>query len=133
MKPSPAKLIKAARIARRHSYAPYSHYPVGAAVLGGSGRVYTGCNIENAAFPTGICAERVAIFKAISEGEHKILALAVVTANCGSPCGACRQVLSEFAANNAKIWIASPRGNQAKCLTMQEILPDRFGRHDLAK
>ena len=91
------ELISAARAARRNAYVPYSRYAVGAAVLAKSGKVYAGCNIENAAYPTGLCAERVAIFKAVSEGERELVALAVVTSNAGSPCGACRQVFSEFA------------------------------------
>lgn len=89
-------LIQSALEARQWAYAPYSHYKVGAALLTSSGRVYDGVNVENAAYPTSVCAERVAIFKAVSEGEREFSALAVVTSNGGSPCGACRQVLSEF-------------------------------------
>src|SRR4030067_48875 len=81
------KLIQAAREARQWAYAPYSGYAVGAALLTASGRVYDGVNVENAAYPTGICAERVAVFKAVSEGEREFAAIAVVTANGGSPCG----------------------------------------------
>lgn len=131
MKHNPTDLIAAARKARRHAYAPYSNYAVGAAVLGRSGKVYTGCNIENAAYPTGLCAERVAVFKAISEGERQVLALAVVTRNGGSPCGACRQVLSEFAEDDVLIWVASSQGRNVQTYAMQDILPDRFGPRQL--
>ncbi|MCJ7723887.1 MAG: cytidine deaminase, partial [Anaerolineales bacterium] len=89
-------LIKIANEARRQAYAPYSNYRVGAALRTTDGRIFTGVNVENAAYPTSICAERVAVFKAVSEGEHLFEAIAVVTDNGGSPCGACRQVLAEF-------------------------------------
>ncbi len=121
------KLVEAGRAARQHAYAPYSHYAVGAAVQTGSGKIYTGCNIENSAYPTSICAERVAIFKAVADGEHDLVALAVVTSNGGSPCGACRQVFSEFAEDDAVIVLAEANGNQRRKFTMAEILPDRFG------
>ena len=81
-------LIETAIHAREWAYAPYSHYAVGAALLTASGKVYEGVNIENAAFPTTMCAERVAVFKAVSEGEREFTAIAVATANGGSPCGA---------------------------------------------
>ena len=125
------KLIAEARRARRNAYAPYSHYAVGAAVLTRSGKVYTGCNVENAAYPSGLCAERVAIFKAVSESERELIALAVVTSNLGSPCGACRQVFSEFADDDAIVILAPARGNRRKTFTMAQILPDRFGPHHL--
>ena len=120
-------LIHQARLARANAYAPYSNYPVGAAVLTASGEIFTGCNIENAAYPSGLCAERVAIFKAVSEGAREILAVAVVTKNGASPCGACRQVISEFAADDAVFMLASPRGKKYKRMTMKQILPERFG------
>lgn len=125
-----AELVAAARAARKYAYAPYSHYAVGAAVLTKTGKIYAGCNIENAAYPSGLCAERVAVFKAVSEGERELTALAVVTANLGSPCGACRQVFSEFAADDAVIVLAMARGNRRQQFTMREILPARFtARH----
>src|SRR5512143_1224120 len=89
-------LIVLAMEAARRAYAPYSNYPVGAAVRTKSGKVFTGCNIENAAYPTGMCAERVAIFKAVSEGEKDFEVMAVATSNGGTPCGSCRQVMAEF-------------------------------------
>ena len=83
-------LIHTAMEARKWAYAPYSNYPVGAALLTTSGKIYDGVNVENAAYPTGMCAERVAVFKAVSEGERRFAAIAVVTSNGGTPCGACR-------------------------------------------
>ncbi len=131
MKNDYEELVDAARLARPHAYAPYSHYHVGAAVRTKSGKVYTGCNIENAAYPTGLCAERVAIFKAVSEGERELVVLAVVTSNGGSPCGACRQVFSEFAGDDAVIVLAPAQGDERKRFTLKEILPDRFGPQNL--
>lgn len=125
------KLVTLARGARRNAYAPYSHYAVGAAVLAQSGKIYTGCNVENAAYPSALCAERVAIYKGVSEGEREFLALAVVTANMGSPCGACRQVLSEFAADDVLIMLAPAQGKRRKKFSMKQILPDRFGPQNL--
>ncbi len=124
-------LLAAARAARANAYAPYSHYRVGAAVQAKSGKIYAGCNVENAAYPSGLCAERVAIFKAISEGERELIALAVVTKNGGSPCGACRQVFSEFARGDALYAIASTRGGKPKVFTLAELLPERFGAEKL--
>lgn len=97
-------LIELAKGAWRNSYSPYSKYPVGASVSGLSGRIYTGCNIENASFGLSICAERVAIFKAISEGERKIKDICVV-AKGAAPCGACRQVMIEFSTPDSNLII----------------------------
>ena len=121
------RLVDAARKARRQAYAPYSHYLVGAAVLAKSGKIYDGCNIENAAYPSGLCAERVAIFKAISEGERELRAIAVVTKNSGSPCGACRQVFAEFARGDSIYIIASTRDRQQRVFLLTEFLPESFG------
>lgn len=131
MKMDLEELVSAARAARKNAYAPYSHYAVGAAVLTASGKVYTGCNVENAAYPSGLCAERVAIFKAVADGEREMLAVVVVTSNLGSPCGACRQVLSEFAEDDAVIVLAAAKGNRRKKYTMKQILLDRFERRHL--
>jgi len=90
------ELVAQAMQARERAYAPYSGYRVGAALLGKSGRVYTGCNVENAVYPLCTCAERVAVVKAVSEGEREFIALAVVTENGATPCGSCRQTLREF-------------------------------------
>ena len=123
-------LIQAALHVRRWAYAPYSHYAVGAAILTASGRMYDGVNVENAAYPSGICAERVAVFKAISEGERDVLAVAVVTENGGTPCGGCRQVLSEFGPK-ADVVIADTSGQIVLETTIDQLLPGAFGPEKL--
>jgi cytidine deaminase len=119
------QIITLANEARRRAYAPYSNYLVGAALRTSTGRVYTGVNIENAAYPTGICAERVAVFKAVSEGERDFEVIAVVTENGGSPCGACRQVLSEFGLDTV-VLIADGKGTIVQEITVGELLPKAF-------
>jgi len=119
------RLIDIAVQARRWAYAPYSNYFVGAALLTTSGKIYDGVNIENAAYPDGICAERVAIFKAVSEGEREFSAIAVVTQNGGSPCGSCRQVLAEFGLETL-VYIADAEGNLLQELTVSDLLPGAF-------
>jgi cytidine deaminase len=123
-------LIDLAIEARRRAYAPYSNYPVGAALRTKSGRVFTGCNVENAAYPTGMCAERVAVFKAVSEGEQEFEVLAVVTSNGGSPCGGCRQVLAEFGLDTL-ILIADSNGHLVQETTVSGLLPGAFTPRDL--
>ncbi len=118
-------LIEQAKAARVNAYAPYSNYAVGAALRTKSGRVYTGVNIENAAYPAGICAERVAVFKAVSDGEREFEALALVTDNGGTPCGACRQVLAEFGLGTL-LYITDSSGKQMKTMTVGELLPEAF-------
>lgn len=119
------ELIHVATAARQWAYVPYSNYPVGAALLTTSGRVYEGVNVENAAYPNGMCAERVAVFKAVSEGERQFDAIAVVTANGGSPCGGCRQVLAEFGVDTVVI-IADTEGNVKMETTVGDLLPGAF-------
>jgi len=119
-------LVARAREARQWAYAPYSRYAVGAALLSASGKIYDGVNIENAAYPVTICAERTAIFKAVSEGERDFEAMAVVTANGGAPCGMCRQALSEFGQDTLVI-IAGPEGDIHREVTVAELLPGAFG------
>jgi cytidine deaminase len=126
------RLITAAMEARQWAYAPYSNYAVGAALLCTSGRVYEGVNIENAAYPMTICAERVAVFKAVSEGEQQFQAIAVVTKNGGSPCGACRQVLAEFGLDTI-VLIADEDGKLILSTTVRELLPGAFQPQDLVK
>jgi cytidine deaminase len=123
-------LIDLANEARRKAYAPYSNYPVGAALRTRSGRIYTGCNVENAAYPTGMCAERVAIFKAVSEGEKEFDIIAVVTPNGGSPCGGCRQVMAEFGLETV-ILIGDDKGHVLKETTVADLLPEAFTPKDL--
>ncbi len=123
-------LIEQAHEARARAYAPYSRYHVGAALLTKDGQVFTGCNVENAVYPLGLCAERVAIFKAVSEGYRDFLAIAIVTKNGGSPCGSCRQVMHEFAPE-MRVIIADEAGHVRET-TVAELLPDSFGANDLS-
>ncbi len=118
-------LIDLANEARRRAYVPYSNYPVGAALRTKSGRLFTGVNIENAAYPHTMCAERVAIFKAVSEGEMDFEVIAVVTNNGGSPCGGCRQVMAEFGLDSI-VLIANGEGKLQKEMTVAELLPEAF-------
>jgi cytidine deaminase len=125
-------LARRAADARQWAYCPYSNYPVGAALLTASGKIYDGVNVENAAYPNGLCAERTAVVKAVSEGEREIVAIAVATKNGGSPCGACRQVLAEFGLH-ATLVIADGEGRILRETTVQALLPDAFGPEKLIK
>lgn len=118
-------LIDLANEARKRAYVPYSHYPVGAALRTKSGRIYTGVNVENAAYPQTMCAERVAVFKAVSDGEKEFNAISVVTDNGGSPCGGCRQVLAEFGLDTI-VLMADKHGRLVKETTIGELLPEAF-------
>ena len=124
------KLIDRAVVAREKSYSPYSHFGVGAALLCEGGTIYEGCNIENASYGLTNCAERTAIFKAVSEGHTKFKALAVVADTEGpcSPCGACRQVISEF--EISYIIMANLKGDYT-VVELDELLPLRFGAHSM--
>ena len=121
------ELITQARKARTQAYVPYSNFPVGAALLSRSGRVFTGSNVENAAYPLTTCAERTAVTKAVSEGERSFEAIAVVTATGASPCGACRQILREFGGQDGdlRVIIADLDGN-TKTYTIADLLPEGF-------
>lgn len=124
------KLVEAARQARGWAYAPYSKYGVGAALLTASGKIYDGCNVENAAYPTTMCAERVTVFKAVSQGEREFEAIAVVTSNGGMPCGSCRQVLAEFGLETL-VLVADDNGQIVLETTVRELLPGAFTPRDL--
>ena len=131
-------LISEAKKARQLAYAPYSGFYVGAALLTKSGKIYTGCNIESAAQTPTCCAERVAFFKAVSEGEHKFRAIAVLGGKKSSkisklcaPCGVCRQVMQEFCDENEFEIILSGRKEKAKIFKLKELLPLGFGADDL--
>ena len=124
------KLVQAAVDVRQWAYAPYSEYKVGAALLADSGEIYDGVNVENAAFPTGTCAERAAIFTAVSQGERQFSAIAVVSSNGGAPCGACRQVLAEFGLDTI-VFVADDQGRIQQETTVKELLPGAFGPGDL--
>jgi cytidine deaminase len=118
-------LIDLAVEARRRAYAPYSKYLVGAALRTSNGRFFTGVNVENAAYPTTMCAERVAIFNAVSQGEREFEIIVVVTANGGSPCGSCRQVMAEFGLDTVVI-IADEDGQVHDQTTVNGLLPGAF-------
>jgi cytidine deaminase len=118
-------LIALANEARRRAYAPYSNFPVGAALRTKSGRIFTGVNVECAAYPNGTCAERVAVFKAVSEGEREFEAIAVVTKTGGTPCGGCRQVLAEFGLDTI-VLIADGDENLVQETTVGALLPGAF-------
>ena len=131
-------LISMANNAREKAWTPYSKFNVGAALLTKSGEVYTGCNIENAAFTPGNCAERTAFFKAVSEGEKAFYAIAVVGGPAGAedygfayPCGVCRQVMMEFCDPSEFLVIVADSGGEQRKHTLEEILPFGFGPADL--
>lgn len=117
-------LIAKAMEVRKKAHAPYSRFAVGAALLGKSGRVYTGCNVENASYGLSVCAERTAVFKAVSEGERDFEAIAVVTENGVTPCGACRQVLMEFG-EDIQVIVADEAG-EYRVFALRELLPEAF-------
>ncbi len=119
------RLVEAARVITKNAYIPYSNYAVGAALLLADGSIVTGVNIENATYPATICAERVAIAKAVSEGRRDFRAIAVVTDNGGSPCGICRQVMNEFAPHMLVIIADHDRIHEE--LTVDQLLPLGFG------
>jgi len=123
------ELIHLARRARESAYCPYSGFAVGAALLTGSGKVYLGANVENASFGLSVCAERVAVFKAVIEGEREFTALAVVTDRGVSPCGACRQVIAEFG-RETTVFVSDLEGNY-QSFSAGELLPRSFGPADL--
>ena len=118
------ELIQQAKIARTFSKAEYSNYQVGAALLCENGEVIHGCNIESKAYPTTMCAERVAIYSAVSRGLKKFISIAVVTQDGATPCGACRQVMYEYA-GNIPVYIADLNGNE-NCIQLNELLPHPF-------
>jgi cytidine deaminase len=128
---TPQELVAAALEARTRAYAPYSHYLVGAAVLTRNGEVVAGCNVENAAYPATICAERVALTSAVAQGKRDFVAIAVATANGGTPCGTCRQVMAELGPDML-VYISDAQGNFA-ATSVRALLPDSFGPQRLAE
>jgi cytidine deaminase len=122
-------LVESARSARTQAYAPYSDFKVGAAVLAGSGRVYAGCNVENASFGATICAERAAVASAVAGGDLQLSAIAVVAAGRAAvpPCGICLQTLAELGRPEMRVILASPDGRRKKSTTLGKLLPRRFG------
>ncbi|MBA9025473.1 MULTISPECIES: cytidine deaminase [Bacillaceae] len=127
-----SQLITEAKLAREKAYTPYSKFNVGAALLTTDGKVYHGCNIENAAYSMTNCAERTAIFKAVSEGDTKFAAIAVVadTKRPVPPCGACRQVIAELCPKDMKVVLTNLNGDIQE-LTVEELLPGAFTPEDL--
>ena len=123
------ELIQAAMRAREMAYAPYSHFAVGAAVRGASGKIYTGANVENASYGASMCAERCAVFAAVNAGERRIEAIAVTE----TPCGMCRQVLREFAdPNTLKVFVARTE-EDVREFTLANLLPESFGPESMAE
>lgn len=125
---APDALLAAALAAREHAYAPYSHFAVGAALVDEQGRIHTGCNVENAAYPEGLCAEAVALGALVAAGGTRITAVLVAadSAQPVTPCGGCRQKLREFAAGDVPVWSANLHGISARH-TLAELLPASFG------
>jgi cytidine deaminase len=121
------ELIARAKEARLAAHAPYSNFEVGAALLSSDGRVFTGCNIENSAYGLSMCAERVAIFKAVSEGAHEFTKVAVVTdtESLTPPCGCCRQMIWEFASDSTEVILANLTGD-VRAFDIKELLPEAF-------
>jgi cytidine deaminase len=118
-------LLKAAQEARLRAYAPYSHYLVGAAILAKGGKIYAGANVENASYPVGQCAERVALYSAVAAGERSFQAIALVTNDGGSPCGACRQAIAEFG-SAIRILCADAQGHIHLDESIEALLPASF-------
>ena len=126
-------LLDKAQEAREHSYAPYSHYRVGAALLTAEGQIYQGCNIENAGFTPTVCAERTAFFKAVYDGHRDFTAIAVIATGeeMGFPCGVCRQVMAEFCDKDFLIITANRDRTKVDVSTFDKLLPHSFGPKDL--
>ena len=129
------ELLQCAVEARKMSYSPYSGFRVGAALLGKSGKIYTGCNIENAGYSPTNCAERTALFKAVSEGEQEFVSIAIVggkgeeIADFCAPCGVCRQTLAEFCSGDFRVVLGTP--DKPQVFAFRELLPFGFGKNDL--
>ena len=119
------ELIKAAREAREVAYAPYSGFQVGSALRARSGRIFTGCNVENSSYGLTLCAERVAVSKAVSEGECEFDSIAVCAPGAPTPCGACRQVLNEFCPDIV-IFLVDPQETPVGRVTLKQLLPSAF-------
>jgi cytidine deaminase len=122
-----SELVEAAHAVRKNAHAPYSHYPVGAAIRTDDGRLFSGANVENASYGLSVCAERSAVVAAVSSGARRITAVAVVTASSppAAPCGLCRQTLAEFAADDLPVTLANDRGETVRT-TLGELLPRAF-------
>lgn len=128
------QLIQHALKAREKAYVPYSNFAVGAALLSEDGSIFLGCNIENAAYPVTVCAERTALFKAVSEGHRSFKAMAVIADTPGpvSPCGSCRQVMSELFPRNLPVYLSNLQGQYIET-TVDKLLPGAFTSEDMEK
>jgi cytidine deaminase len=126
-----AELISAARAVRGHAYAPYSNFGVGAALLSADGHIFTGVNVENASYGLTVCAERNAIGQLAGAGQRVVTAVAVASPNGVTPCGACRQVLREFAPTDIPIWLISESPPNIRQTTLFNLLPDAFEQSQL--
>jgi cytidine deaminase len=124
------QLMRQAVAASDAAYAPYSKYPVGAALLTESGEIILGCNVENASFGLTNCAERTAIFSAVAAGHRRFLAIAISTEDAGAPCGACRQVLNEFSPGLLVI-LGDRQGGIHRTASLEALLPDAFGPNNV--
>nr|WP_147532396.1 cytidine deaminase [Bacillus marasmi] len=126
------QIIEEAKVAREKAYVPYSKFKVGAALVTADGKIYHGCNIENAAYSVTICAERTALFKALSEGDNKFEKLVVIadTERPVSPCGACRQVISELCPKDMTVVLTNLKGDVQE-ITVEDLLPGAFSSEDL--
>jgi cytidine deaminase len=125
-------LIQAAREVRKHAYAPYSNYKVGVALQDEQGRIHTGVNVENVSYGATICAERSAVTKMITDGGHRVTALALVTKDGGTPCGICLQVLSEFCSPETSVVMVT-EGGQIRQLTFAQLMPSPFASDTVAR
>lgn len=127
-----SELIQAAEEARERAYAPYSNYPVGAAIRASSGRIYRGCNVENISYPLGVCAERNAIGEMIVHGDRQIIEVAVRTKDGGTPCGGCRQALLEFAVEAAAVEVHCVGDNgQVSTYRLADLIPNGFQSNEV--
>lgn len=126
------ELIAEAKKAMDKAYVPYSNFPVGAVLVTADGKIYHGCNVENASYTVGTCAERTAFFKAVSEGERHFSKLVVIakTERPVPPCGACRQVISEFCSKDMKVYLTNLKGDIQE-YTVEQLLPGAFSPEDL--
>ena len=122
----PEALILAAREAAKRAYAPYSNFCVGAAVMDESGAIYTGCNVENVSYGLTVCAERIALFNALSQGSRRCTALALCAPERVTPCGACRQVIAEFCDADLPIALTTPEGEETQVVRFGDLFPNPF-------
>lgn len=127
------ELVRAAFEARERAHAPYSHYHVGAAILGEDGRIYQGCNVENVSYPACVCAERVAVGTMVAAGCKRFVAVAVATKDGGTPCGVCRQVLAEFAGDRDPRVLCASESGHVQEYSLGDLLPYAFASTEVGR